>query len=246
MRIILRVYLAAILIVPCCGAQQFPAVTAVPADPAVKDSDALSTPTATLLATAGQDRPLSYSFWPRPYVYGGLALSNGASYSPAAETVGGGLNVDSTHFIALAESSFQNAHKQDSGTGNEVDLKGRAFFRTSQGWFLGGGAQWSKLSTIAYDKQAWRPSFGGGKDLFRDNFSLRGQILYVLPGTDHQNAVQGPEISLWMPSPASRSHFFYRQTLAIYEFHQTSTPGNPGTNERYAATFLQFTAMCRF
>lgn len=88
--------------------------------------------------------------------------------------------------------------------------------------------------------------FGGGKDLFRENFSLRGQILYVLPGTDHQNALQGPEISLWMPTPASSSHFFYRQTLGIYEFHQTLVPGNPGTNERYAATFLQFTAMCRF
>jgi len=161
MRIILRVYLAAILIVPCCGAQQFPAVTAVPADPAVKDSDALSTPTATLLATAGQDRPLSYSFWPRPYVYGGLALSNGASYSPAAETVGGGLNVDSTHFIALAESSFQNAHKQDSGTGNEVDLKGRAFFRTSQGWFLGRGGtmeqtEYHRLRQAGVAAVVWR------------------------------------------------------------------------------------------
>lgn len=246
MRSIRRFCLAALLTVTSCSAQQFPTITAVPADPAAKDSDALPRATASLLVSPGQNRPISDSFWPRPYVYGGLALSNGASYSPAAETIGGGLNIDSAHFIGLAESSFQNAHKQDSGTGNEVDLKGRAFFRTAPGWFFGGGAQWSKLSTIAYDKQAWRPVFGGGKDLFHENFSMRGQILYVLPGTDHQNALQGPEVSLWMPTPASRSHFFYRQTLGIYEFHETAVPGNPGTNERYAATFLQFTAMCRF
>jgi hypothetical protein len=148
--------------------------------------------------------------------------------------------------IVLAETSLQDAHKQDSGTGSELDLKGRAFFRTDRGWYFGGGAQWSKLSTAIYAKQAWRPTFGGGKDLFRENFSMRTQVLYVLPGSDHLNAVQGPEISLWLPSPASRSHFFYRQTLGIYGFHQTSVPGNSGVNQRYLASFLQFTAMYRF
>jgi len=246
MRSIIRFCIAAVIVVTSCGAQQFPTIKAVPADPAMTDSDTGSTASANLLVSAEQGRSVNDSLWPRPYVYGGLALSNGASYSPAAGTVGGGLNIETAHIIALAESSFQNAHKQDSGTGNELDLKGRLFLQTAPGWYFGGGAQWSKLSTVLYDKQAWRPVFGGGKDLFRENFSLRGQILYVLPGTDHQNALQGPEISLWMPSPASRSHFFYRQTLGIYEFHQTSVPGDPGTTERYAATFLQFTAMCRF
>jgi hypothetical protein len=236
----------AVLLALPCAAQQFPAVTASPAGPATDDSREPPPPAANLLVTSGPGRSTNNSFWPLPYLYGGLALSNGASYSPAAGTIGGGLNLESAHFIALAETSFQNAHKQDSGTGNEVDLKGRAFFRTSPGWYFGGGAQWSKLSTVEYDKQAWRPVFGGGKDLFRENFSLRAQALYVLPGTDRLNALQGPEISLWLPSPAARSHFFYRQTLGIYEFHQTSVPGNLGTSNRYAATFLQFTAMGRF
>jgi hypothetical protein len=173
-------------------------------------------------------------------------LSRGASYSPAAGTVGAGLNIEATRLIVLAEASAQNAHKQDSGTGTEADLKGRAFLRTAAGWYFGGGAQWSKLSTAIYDKQAWRPAFGGGKDLFRENFSMRAQILYVLPGSDRLNALHGPEISLWLPSPASRSHLFYRQTLGIYEFHQTSVPGNSGLNQRFVASFLQFTAMYRF
>jgi len=62
--------------------------------------------------------------------------------------MGGGLNLDSAHFIALAESSVENAHKQDSGTGTELALKARTFVRAGAGWYFGGGAQWSKLNTI--------------------------------------------------------------------------------------------------
>jgi len=241
-----RFYFPAIVLVLSCAAQQSPNLPAVSTGPAAGDSRELPAPTANLAANSGQDHSPDHTFWPLPYICGGLALSRGAGYSPAAGTIGGGLNIDSTHLIVLAETSLQDAHKQDSGTGSELDLKGRAFFRTGSGWYFGGGAQWSKLSTAIYDKQAWRPVFGGGKDLFRESFSMRAQVLYVMPGNDHLNAVQGPEISLWLPSPASRSHFFYRQTLGIYGFHQTSVSGNPGVNQRYVASFLQFTALYRF
>ncbi len=216
MQTLIKLYLITILLVEC-SAQQIVAV-----------------PTSTSPS------------WPRPYVYGGLALSQGASYSPAAGIIGAGFNAESQRFIALAEGSIENAHKQDSGSGTETGLKGRAFIRAGNGWYLGGGAQWSKLSTNPYSKQAWRPTFGGGKDIFREDFSMRTQALYVLPGTDHWNAVQGPEIALWLPSPASGSHFFYRQTVGIYEFHQTAVPGKSGTNDRYAAMFVQCSAMYRF
>lgn len=238
--IIIGCLLAIVLGFPC-RAQEFPAVSANPAD-----SRQSAVPAATLVAGSPQAERMRPTFWPHPYIYGGLALSQGASYSPTAGTAGAGLNVESQHFIGFAEGSLQNAHKQDSDTGTETDLKARAFLRTTSGWFFGGGAQWSRLDTAAYGKQAWRPVFGVGKDLSRENLSMRAQVLYVLPGTDRLNAVQGPEISLWMPSPASRSHFFYRQILGIYEFHQTSVPGSPGASQRYAATFMQFTAMCRF
>lgn len=244
MRSTTRFYLLAMVLRLSCSAQQFPTVNAKSATS--DNSYAGAVPVANAMVSPSQPKSGSTTYWPQPYIYGGLTLSQGASYSPAAGIVGGGLNLESGHFISIAEGSFQNAHKQDSGTGAETDLKGRAFFRTPPGWFFGGGAQWSKLGTVAYSKQAWRPVFGGGKDVFHENFSMRAQVLYVLPGTDRLNAVQGPEISLWMPSPASGSHFFYRQTLGIYEFHQTSVSGNPGTDQRSAATFMQFTAMCRF
>jgi len=186
------------------------------------------------------------SFWPRAYAYGGLGLSHGAGYSPAAGIFGSGVDIDNSHFLFLAEGSIQNAHKLDSGTGAEYALQARSFARAADGWYFGGGAQWSKLSTSEYAKQAWRPTFGGGKDIMRENFSMRAQAVYILPGTDHLNAVQGPEIGLWLPSPASKSHFFYRQTVGVYEFHQTSVPGNSGTNVRMASTFVSLTAMYRF
>jgi hypothetical protein len=148
--------------------------------------------------------------------------------------------------LGLAEASLENAHKLDSGTGTELHVLARAFLRTGQGWYFGGGTQWSRLSTILYAKQAWRPTFGGGKDFARESFSGRVQAVYVLPGTDHLNAVQGPEISLWLPSPASKHHFFLRETVGIYEFHQTSVPGNPGTNVRSVTNASQSMILYRF
>jgi hypothetical protein len=186
-----------------------------------------------------------YSTGPRPFVYGGLALSRGG-YDPAGGIVGTGLNVESARFLFWAEASADNLHKRDSGTGRDLGLKARVFFTTSRGFFFGGGAQWSKLTTVLYSKQAWRPTFGGGKDFIREDFSMRAQVIYVLPGTDRLNASQGPEISLWLPSPARGRHWFYRQTLGLYEAHQTTVPGNRGTGERFLTSFLNMTVLYRF
>jgi hypothetical protein len=182
---------------------------------------------------------------PRPYAYGGLSL-NGGGYSPAGGIIGVGLDIDTEHSCAIAEIWTGNAHKRDSGTGLEVGGKARAFYLTGRGWYFGGGAQWSKLVTVDYSKQGWRPTFGAGKDIIREDFSARAQVMYVLPGTDRLNAVQGPEINIWIPSPATQAHLMYRQSLGIYEFHQTSVPGNSGTQDRSGATFVEFTLMYRF
>ena len=186
-----------------------------------------------------------YSLWPRPYVDGGLSLMQGG-YFPAAGNVGAGVNVEASRFIAVGAASVDDAHKLDSGTGHDTYLEARGFLRFGRGWYGGGGTQWNKLTTDDYTKQAWRPAFGGGKDVFRNAFSLRTQVLYVFPGTDRLNASQGPEISLWSPSPATNRHLFYYQTIAIYGAHQTSVPGDPGTNVRYVNAFASFTVMYRF
>src|SRR5438105_13114594 len=186
------------------------------------------------------------SAWPRPYAFGGLSLNVGGGYSPSAASGGTGVELDGRNVIGLAEISADNAHKKDSGTGYDVRTMGRIFFRIQDGWYVGAGAQWNKLLTKDYTKQAWRPTFGGGKDFKLDNFSMRTQVMYVLPGTDHLNAVQGPEIALWIPSPATKRHWFWRETIGIYQFHQTSLPGNSGTQDKSITSSVDFTVMYRF
>jgi len=231
---------------PSLGAQEFVATPFIMPVGASADGNQTGLNIGTgLTRNFTASGPSSERWWPRPYIDGSLSLSQGGGYSPAAGTLGGGLNAENDHFIFFTEAYTENAHKLDSETGSERGIQARSFIHAARGWFFGGGVQWSKLSTIAYTKQAWRPVFGGGKDLVRENFSMRAQVLYVLPGSDHLNALQGPEFSLWLPSPSSKSHLFYRQTIGIYEFHQTSVPGNSGTSERSAANFIDFTILYR-
>ena len=183
---------------------------------------------------------------PRPYTFGGLSLNNGGGYGPAAGTLGAGLNIDTTKVTAIVEVSADNAHKQDSGTGHDLFMKARAFYYGRKGWYFGAGVQQNRLVTVDYSKQAWRPTFGGGKDFVRETFSFRAQALYILPGTDHLNASQGPELTMWLPSPATKAHWLYREVIGIYEFHQTAVPGDPGTENRYVTCFADFTIQYRF
>jgi hypothetical protein len=182
----------------------------------------------------------------RPYAFGGLSVSAGAGYSPIAGTGGVGLSMNKIHAMTLAEFSADDAHKADSNTGHDMYFQARAFYRTERGWYLGGGTQWNNLTTIRYSKISWKPTFGAGKDVMHEDFSFRAQIVYVLPGSDHLNAVQGPECGLWLPSPETKRHVFYHQTVGIYEFHQTSVPGNDGTNVRGISKFSSSTLLYRF
>lgn len=239
-----------LLLARLAGAQQLASsVLPAPSSEATGSSGAAPAASAALyvspVAVPDHGASAHYSLWPRPYLDGGLSLMQGG-YSPAAGSLGAGLDVEARKFMLVAGAAADNAHKLDSGTGHDAYLQARTFLRFERGWYFGGGAQWNKLTTDIYSKQAWRPAFGGGKDLFRDDISLRAQILYILPGTDRLNASQGPEISLWLPSPAANRHLFYHQTVGIYSAHQTSVPGDPGTNVRYVNVFAGFAVMYRF
>jgi hypothetical protein len=183
---------------------------------------------------------------PRPYTFGGLSLSKGGGFEPTADTLGAGFSLEKGKVAAMAEVSADNARKRDSGTGHDLFMKARAFYGIRNGWYFGAGVQQSRLITIDYSKQAWRPAFGGGRDFVRETFSFRAQALYILPGTDHLNASQGPEFTMWLPSPASKAHWLYREVIGIYEFHQTAVPGDPGTEYRHLSCSADFTIQYRF
>ncbi len=215
---------------------------------------------------AGSSDSETHDLLPRPFLYAGAGLMGGG-YSPLAADVGGGLRIDSRHFLASAEGSYDNGHKTNDGdqpnpNGHDRGLAAAAYFRLSSGWFFGAGARWSQLSTTNYTKSGWRPTFGGGKDYFHRpgcagencpaDFCMRLGVDYVMPGTDHSNAVQGPLISVYMPSPSARGHFFFRATQGIYEFHETVTePSNLALTKqqigsRSVTSFAELTVMYRF
>jgi len=62
-----------------------------------------------------------------------------------------------------------------------------------------------------------------------------------MKGSDWMNGTQGTILSMTMPSPALKRHFFYHQSLAIYRSHNTVTDrGNAilTSEETSAHTFL--------
>ena len=203
--------------------------------------------------------------WPHPFVYAGAGLMGGG-YAPLAWEGGGGLTIDTRHFLAFAEGEYDNGHKTNDNTGpnpkgHDRTLAAAGYFRLSSGWLAGVGARWNQLSTTNYTKGGWRPTFGGGKDYFHktcaaencvSDFSMLVRVDYLLPGTDHFNAVQGPLISLYFPSPSAKGHVFFRETLGIYEFHETVTaPSNliltrQQMGDRSVTSFGELTVMYRF
>jgi hypothetical protein len=182
----------------------------------------------------------------RPYFIGYWSPADTGYKAFTTATGGVGVAIEAPRFLVDVRAMADSGRKQDSGTGHSLYLRGSAFYKFQNGWYIGGGARWSKLITDIYSKEAWRPQAGVGKDWIKPNFSARGQALYVFPGTDRLNAVQGPEFSLWLPSPATKRHWFFHQTLGIYEYHQTSVPGNSGTQNRSGALFGGWGVVYRF
>lgn len=200
--------------------------------------------------------PNKVSWIPRPYVFFGPSLV-GNGYQTFAANSGAGILLRSKVLVANFEASYMNARKTNDNTinnhsGHERYLKGRVFYPWRQNLYFGGGAQWSQTSTTNYTKSAWRPTLGLGGDHFAEDLSARWQVMYITPGTDRSNALQGPEFQLWLPSPASRSHFIWRMSLGIYEFHTTVTDRSnkkltaAQVRDRHHAGFLDFAFGWRF
>jgi hypothetical protein len=179
---------------------------------------------------AFQDEEVPQRSWmPRPFLFSGGF--GGGSYAFLSPIFGGGLLLNASKLTADFEASYGTARKTDDGTinnreGHERFLKGRLFYRY-RNFYFGGGAQWSETATTNYTKKSWRPTFGFGGDHLGGECNCRWQILYILPGTDYANGVQGPEFELWLPSPATKHHWFFRFSSGQYEFHTTVTdPSN--------------------
>lgn len=193
---------------------------------------------------------------PHPFVYGGIQLNSGG-YTTLSGVIGAGVETEAKRIISISEFSYDNGRKDNDGTvnnhsGHGRHASGRVFYRLPRRYFVGGGYQWNKLNTTNYAKEGRRLAFGGGKDWIGTDFSARLQALYIFPGTDWRNGVQGPEFQFWLPSPATKHHFFFRIKLGVYEYHQTITdPTNKWltaqqTGKRSVDSWAEYTLAYRF
>lgn len=162
-----------------------------------------------------------------PYVFGGLGIQGGGQQSLSG--VGGaGFESDTKPAVFNIEGTYNAAHKNaNSGGGNSgYYLRGSSDVYGRVGTFLlGGGASWSETHTDLYVKQAWHPSFGGGKDFS----NIRVLASYFLPGTDKVNGAQGTRFTVYFPKPTETRHWFLRYVLEVYSFHGTVDSPNPVT-----------------
>jgi len=200
---------------------------------------------------------------PHPYLSFGPSLMEDG-YAPLAYRTEVGIDMESSHAIVSALGAYDNGHKSDDGDqpnpkGHDRYLGADAYFRSSRGWFVGMGWRWSQLSTTNYTKGGNRPEFGGGYDWIvrscdgcRRDFSMRINIDWVTSGTDWQNGSHGPNTTLTFPSPREKRHWFWRQMIGVYRFHQTVTePTNlPLVNfqlsKRYITSVLDSGVLYRF
>jgi hypothetical protein len=215
-----------------------------------------------------REEMVSGRFIPTPFLSLGPSLMGGG-YGALAYRVEGGLNVEATHVVFRALAAYDNGHKVNDGDqpnpkGHDRYLESALYFRPARpGWtrmfYFGGGYRWSQLSTTNYTKGGSRYEIGGGYDWFlrpceaclRD-LSMRFSLDWVTAGTDWQNGSHGPNLKLTWPSPREKRHWFYRQQIGVYRFHETITePTNvPLTrlqrSHKSMDSFLDFGVIYRF
>jgi hypothetical protein len=136
---------------------------------------------------------------------------------------------------AYDDGHIVNDGDQPNPKGHDRYLESAIYFRPpieplSGRWFVGGGFTWSQLSTTNYTKGGSRPLIGGGYDLVsrlcpscRREFSMRIAMDWLMAGSDWQNGSDGPQITFTLPGLREQRHWFLRERLGVYRFHDTVT-----------------------
>jgi hypothetical protein len=223
----------------------------------------LSCPCALKLM-AQEPEQQSFITRPRPYFFGGIELDGNGS-AVLNYVVATGIQENTSHFIFDGYGEYTNTRKINDNTFNNHGGRTRLLYAAprypfAKGWFVGGGARWSELSTTNYVKQSWRPFIGGGKDWKSDRVSLD----YLWTGADHVNRqgclvpkgqctndVKAIDFQWFMPSPSSRSHVLFRMDFEPFWFHTTVTTTDPSLTRQQkgqigAGAVAQYTLVFRY
>lgn len=177
---------------------------------------------------------------PMPYLSVGPSLMGGMGYAEFAYRAEAGVNLEGTHLVFRALGAYDNGRKVDDNDqpnpkGHDRHLEGAIYFRPAlPGWsrqlFFGGGFRWNQLSTTNYTKGGSRYQLGGGYDWFqrlceacRRDASMRVTVDWITAGTDWQNGSHGPIVTLTIPSPREKRHWFWRESVGVFIFHTSVT-----------------------
>ncbi|MFZ0958435.1 MAG: hypothetical protein WAN60_18985 [Candidatus Sulfotelmatobacter sp.] len=172
---------------------------------------------------------------PHPYFYLGPSSSAGGGFGSEAYRAEVGVDVETVHVVLDAMGAYEGVRKNDDNdqpnpNGRERYLESAAYYRVARGWSVGGGLRWNQLSTTNYSKSASRPEVGGEYDLIqrpcdgcRRDFSMRVNLDWVMAGTGGENGSQGAAITMTLPTPREKRHWFFRSSVIVDRFHTTIT-----------------------
>lgn len=184
----------------------------------------------------------SQELMPHPFVAGGIQMSNSG-----VQTVAGvgsvGLTWHPKCLFFEATGDYIAARKSNDNTigndsGHTRRLEGVVLYPVGR-WAFGGGYSYSKLDTTNYSKSSGHPEVGGAFEWKRK--PVRLQMLYVLPGSDWQNGVQGVKSVLFVPLT---KHIFTRIEGGGYRSYSTVTdPADASTTAMEKSHHDMFTVV---
>ena len=186
---------------------------------------------------------------PQPYVLVGPAFL-GSGYQPLGVNATAGVFFDSKRIMLDPEVSYTTGGKEQENP-NSSTTKGHTrgavsdmLFKTGN-YYVGPGAEWSRLDTPYFAKSAVHPRFTVGRDFDSvDRYVDRVLVSYVQAGTDKANGVQGFETeAYWFFG----KHAMLRALLGGYWAHGTVIPvADGGSTQSVALEESQHTSTGQF
>lgn len=176
---------------------------------------------------------------PHPYFFFGPSSSVGEGYARVVGRAEGGIDMESAHAIFRALGAYDtgtkiNDNDQPNPNGHDRYLEGAAYYRAARGmvcglvcgrWFAMEPAFHHRLFQGRDSSRDWRRIRPDAARLQRVPARLlhAGESGLGAGRTDWQNGSHGAAVSVTLPTPREKRHWFLRNCLSAYGFHTTVT-----------------------
>jgi hypothetical protein len=152
-----------------------------------------------------------------PYAAAGIGADN-IGYTNPDFQLRGGVEREAMRYLTYGEAQYDTANKMDVGDGYEFSFRALGYARKLAGdelaIFGGGGLEYVRLHTSAYQKSAVKPVIGVGTEI---TYGLRAEVLYTFAGTDSWNHERKLTIkSKWWLHPK----WYLEPAIGVYFYNQ--------------------------